>query len=45
MSSAEWPGKLPGATMAGMQPDSFAIWTPRPERQAADVTVRPGKPG
>jgi ribosomal protein S18 acetylase RimI-like enzyme len=31
--------------MAGMQPDSFATWTPRPERQAADAKIRPGKPG
>jgi ribosomal protein S18 acetylase RimI-like enzyme len=31
--------------MAGMQPDSLAPWTPGPERQAADFTVRPAGPG
>jgi ribosomal protein S18 acetylase RimI-like enzyme len=28
--------------MAGMQPDSFAAWTPGLERHAADFTARPG---
>jgi ribosomal protein S18 acetylase RimI-like enzyme len=31
--------------MAGMQPDSFAPWTPDARRPATDFTVRPGAPG